>query len=354
MQANNYKTHKEYRTAWDESYQTDPPIPLNIDIELASLCNLRCPFCFISDGSFENMIAAPADDGKSRRRLMPKEMAFKIIDQAAEIGVPALKFNWRGESTLHPDYSEILQYASQKALFKDGSTRNIEYKSIGAWNKSSPDEIGPSFLDLLVNTNANCPDRAIDGLMATTKCMVSLDSMNPTTYNVMRRGGDLSRACEVITELVKSKHPNLWIRRVLTKENENEDFFGQVRKAWGDSVKISEHYCFDRNKASSHETVSCEHDEFKNRTYCGYPSQRIIITSAGYVYPCCIDLHETMRVGDFNKQTIMEIWNGESMQTLRKDLRENNYISEACIKCESWMSYKAPQRKFVQDVEVVK
>ena len=111
-----YASHKEYRKAWDNAENETPPVPLNVDVEIASLCNLFCNFCFISDGSFDKEIRKPADDGKSKRRLMPKELAFKIIDQSAEIGVPALKFNWRGEATIHPDYSEIIQYARNKEI----------------------------------------------------------------------------------------------------------------------------------------------------------------------------------------------------------------------------------------------
>jgi len=331
-----YLSYQDYRKAWSDAYRIDPPIPLNIDIELASICNLTCPFCFISDGSFDDMIKKPSKDGKSRRRLMPEEMALRIINEAAEIGVPALKFNWRGESTLHPNYSEIMQRAKE---WVDCNYDNGVHKC------DSP------FKELLVNTNANCSFKDIDGLMAATKVMVSLDSLNENTYQIMRRGGSLEKAKSIINELIRRKHPNLWIRRVITEDNKNEDFIGQVKATWGDSVHASEHYCFDRNKASNHEIVGCDHDYENERTYCGYPSQRITITSAGLVYPCCLDLCETMPVGDINKQSIMDIWNGKELKQLREELRNNTFKSETCKSCHSWMSYKRPERNFVQDVE---
>ncbi len=332
-----YETHADYRTAWENASLEDPLIPLNVDIELASTCNLRCPSCFIPDPKFEEFISQKSSDGRSLRRLMPKEMAFKIIDQCAEIGVPALKFNWRGESTLHPDYSEILKYAAYHFSFP--SMRN----------KPEPKE----FMELLANTNANCSDHAIDGLMATTKCMVSLDSMNPETYKTMRVGGDLEKAKAVIWELVRRGHPNLWIRRVLTKVNAKEDFFEQVKKEWGNKVKVSEHYCFDRNVQESHELSGCDHDENTKRKYCGYPSQRMVVTSRGFCYPCCIDLKETLFMGDINQQSLVEIWNGEKFKELRKNLRSLNTgaWSDTCKNCESWMSYDVLQRGFVQDRE---
>lgn len=321
-----FENYQDYRKAWDNSELTDPDVPLNIDLELASTCNLRCPFCFIPDPSYEKFISQKGKDGLPLRRVMPKEMAFKIIDECAKIGVPALKFNWRGESTLHPDYSEIVRYA----------------KFYG------------HFYELLANTNANCPHKSIEGLMCMTKCMVSLDSMIPDTYAKMRVGGNLEKAKETINELILSGHKNVWVRRVLTKENINEPFVEQVKEKWGDKVHVSEHYCFDRNAKLNLE-VGCEHDEGLPRKYCQYPSQRLVISSAGYVYPCCIDLHETMPLGNIKKQTIMSIWNGDAIKNLRRTLRSNQkeFMTPACANCESWMAYDMPQRSFVKDIEVM-
>ena len=340
-----YKTRDDYREAWSAAAEQTPPVPLNIDIELASICNLSCPFCFISDGSFDEMITSPSDDGKSRRRLMPTKMALRIVEQSAVVGVPALKFNWRGESTLHPDYSSIL----------------VAARAMCGYHKSPhlPDDLDygpyckPAFFDILVNTNANCQDRAIDGLMAATKVMVSLDSLVPGTYAIMRRRGNLERAKGVIYELIRRRHPNLWIRRVLTNENKSEPFYDQVREAFGRSVHVSEHFCIDRNAVSNYETAECRHDLLP-RTYCKYPSQRIVIASTGLCYPCCIDLHETMPIGDIRKQSLLDIWRGEAMQRLRLGLKGDHpsQWSETCRKCESWMSYDVPERKFVQDREL--
>jgi len=123
-----------------------------------------------------------------------------------------------------------------------------------------------------------------------------------------------------------------------------------VKKEWGNRVKASEHYCFDRNHHGDG-----EHGEYMGadlgRQYCGYPSQRLIISSSGLVYPCCIDTHETMPVGDFNKQSLLEIWNGDKMRDLRKELRQGTFNSNICDGCTSWMSYQSPKREFVQDRE---
>lgn len=330
-----FKSRDDYRGAWDRAYEDDPPIPLNIDIELASLCNLACPFCFYGEASWNDEMEKAAEDGKPKKRFMPADMAFLIIQQAAALGVPALKFNWRGESTMHPQYAEILQFASQM--------RRIPPAQPGLNGAASR-----AFHDMLVNTNANCKPEAVNGLMFATKVMVSLDSLVPETYSKMRVNGNLDRAIEVVRELIRRRHPNVWVRRVITLQNQDENFAGQARAMFGPDVHISEHACFDRNTDERHQTNGYEYD----RTYCGYPSQRMMIASDGTVFPCCVDYDGTMPMGKFPHQNIFQIWHGDRFRTLRSELRGNTFKSKACANCTSWMAYKAPERSLVQDKEI--
>lgn len=334
-----FATHEDYRRAWAEAYKSDPPVPLNIDIELASLCNLACPFCFWGEAKFQEEMLKASSDGKAKKRLMPTDLAIQLIDEAAKIGVPALKFNWRGESTLHPEYSRILQHAR----FRPRPTN-------GTAPLAGGDGYLPAFYELLVNTNANCKDRAVDGLMAATKVMISLDSTIPEIYAQMRVNGRLERALEVSRELIRRKHPNLWIRRVITKVNRDEPFAENVRRILGpDGYKVAQHYAVNRSKDQDHQM---DNPESYERTYCGYPSQRIMVAADGTCFPCCVDTDGTMPMGVFNGGNLLEIWNGEEFRKLRADLRQNKLTSEICKRCESWMAYKAPQRQFVQDKAV--
>lgn len=321
---------KSYRAAWDGAHKTDPPIPLNIDIELASICNLKCPFCFYGEAAWNERMEKTGDDGRRLKRFMDTDMAIALIEEATFLGVPALKFNWRGESTLHPDYTHILSYARGMVAPKSAAR--------------------PAFLELLVNTNANCKTGAIRGLMMATKVMVSLDSTVPATYAKMRVQGDFGLAIHTCRELIRQGHPNLWIRRVITKDNWDEPFVANLRDLLGPTgYRVAEHFAFDRG-----DTKHATHDAQYDRVYCGYPSQRIMVASNGDCFPCCVDTDGTMKVGRFDSvlPNLYEIWTDEPMVKLRAELREGKFASDICRRCESWMAYRAPQRDFVQDKEI--
>lgn len=334
-----YPTLEAYREAWSEAYSQDPSIPLNVDIELASACNAKCSFCLYGDQDWRKAMEEKDWDGKPKRRILPKKMAFQIINECVELGVPALKMNFRGESVIHPDYSEILDYAASLPPHKCSC-------HIFGQHPGRPDK---AFHEILVNTNGNAPESSIDGLMAATKVMVSLDSMDPEIYPKVRVGLSLEKAQATIDELVRRWHPNLWVRRVVCKDNQHEDFIGAVKRRWPKGVKVSEHFAFDRN----HYRNEAVHDEdFRNweRTYCGYPSQRVVIETSGRYVPCCIAWEGEFDAGKWPELSIKDYWASEFRRNLVSELRHGIFKNDKCKNCTSFMSFKRPEREFVQDV----
>lgn len=297
-----YGSFSEYRRAWDSAESETPPIPLNVDIELSATCNLKCPFCFISDPQYK----------KPSTPFMSVDLAYKIIDECAEIGVPALKFNWRGEPTIHPEFSSVVKYAKSKGCF----------------------------YDLLVNTNGNGPIQSINGLMAATKVIVSIDSFNDDIYKAHRVGGSLSKTIGTFRTLLNEGHTGLVLRRVVTEKNEKEDYWRSAEYHFGfDGYAISEHYEFPRGGNSQKANF--------HRRYCAYPSQRLVISTDGTMFPCCVDYGCAFPLGRFPETGILEAWAGEKMVSIREALKSLNMKRwpAVCRNCTSWASYDCAARE---------
>jgi len=301
-----FPDYQSYRNAWDKAFSVDPPIPLNVDIELSSVCNLKCPFCPLSDPSFK----------RNKNKYFQVYQLGKIIIEADRMRIPSLKFNWMGEPTLHPFFNEIMEYA---ASF--------------------------NFYDLLINTNGNYKAEINKGLMYATKVMFSVDSVHEATYNKMRPGGNRDKVIFNIGALLKAGHKNIVARRVITTDNQDEDFESAIAAIFGSSVSVSEHYVFDRNSSYKYQTKYIEN---LKRKYCGYPSQRLVIDTDLNVFPCCADYNKNMLLGNIKEKSLMEIWRSQRLRVIRAQLRKRKMPSKSCVNCTSWMAYDSEYRKEIQ------
>ena len=110
--------YKEYRFNWGNQpaeviknkYSTNELVnkritPLCLDIEVASICDLACPFCF------REFVATPD-------KIIDDKLCYNLIDQAADLGIPSIKFNWRGEPLLHPKLPTFIKYAKEKGILE--------------------------------------------------------------------------------------------------------------------------------------------------------------------------------------------------------------------------------------------
>ena len=84
-------------------FETNIAGPLCVDIETASICDLACPHCF------REYILTPD-------KIMDFNTYKKIIDEVANMGVPSIKLNWRGEPLLNPKIGDFIKYAKSAGI----------------------------------------------------------------------------------------------------------------------------------------------------------------------------------------------------------------------------------------------
>ena len=83
--------------------------------------------------------------------------------------------------------------------------------------------------------------------------------------------------------------------------------------------------------------------------FCAAPWQTLGVYWDGCVVPCCYDLNASLRVGDVNNQTLMEIWCGDALSGLRERLKADQCSPrELCYVC-----HHRPDRYQRPDLNVV-
>ncbi len=87
---------KRLKKSQNENINKDTIYPLNIQVELTTLCNLKCHYCYRKAGK----------EGKNR--LETKQL-LSILDTLFLNGLQSVELTG-GEPTLHPDFLEILEF----------------------------------------------------------------------------------------------------------------------------------------------------------------------------------------------------------------------------------------------------
>ena len=258
--------------------------PLCIDIEVASVCDLACPFCF------RESIATPD-------KIMSFKLFKKIVDQAVEMGVPSIKLNWRGEPLMHPKLYLMIEYAKKKGI-----------------------------LETIINTNATHLTPKISRKLIDSGLdfmIYSFDGGTKETYEKMRPGrfkennfDSVYRNIVNFSKIKKemgAKFPSTKIQMILTEDSydEQESFFSLFNNfvdevtvtqyaerggnisdmGEGDRIKYID-LCSKLNLPKGSPYLKDSHGNIsisKSRLSCKQPYQRMLVTYDGRVAMCCND-----------------------------------------------------------------
>lgn len=302
--------HFGYRFRYRFGKNLPLKVPVDVSLELSSACNQACVYCYHADKA--NL---PFD-----QRFMTVETAKMIIKQAAELGVNSLKFNYRGESTLNPNYEEITAYA----------------KSLSG---------GATFIDRINNSNFKFQTNREDifnGLCNLTKVKVSFDSFRKEIFEKQRAGGIYERALANVDKFYN--HPRrgdteLVIQAVRTSLNADEDLEGFVRRRWPSATSSIRDMVTGRvgRDLSDYRT----RERRTERQTCLQAHVRLIFDHSGNAQACCPDIGSQIQFGNINQRSLSEIFNSDEAKQLRQALKSGSAFNlDPCKSCSSYESYK--------------
>lgn len=263
--------------------------PFSLRIENTNICNARCFMC-------------PHSTMKRKQGIMSRALYRKIIDEAVKMGIDFVNLHNFGEPLLDKDFIWRVIYAKKRGIFRISTNTNAQ-----VLNRNLAKALVESGLD---------------------EVFISLDAFSKETYQKIRIGlnydtvmNNVFRLAEVRKKMGKNQ-PEIIVDFLESNLNRKET--RSFIKRWRGIV---DHICVSKIHDWSAKKKEFANSCYQNyvshsRTPCRLPFTELLVNWDGTSSLCCQDIEGEVIIGDVNKQTLAEIWNGEKIKAIRKKHRE--------------------------------
>lgn len=284
-------------------YGIVPPVPKRVVVEPTNACNLGCSYCGNKD------MVRP-------KTFLDVRLYERLLDEMVALGIPRITLHTIGEPTLHPRIGEMVKMATDRQrvvtlstngtlLGKEELARSLVHGAPDLLNISAD----AADAETLAKTRDGLrPEVLMEGLKTIRRIRDAEGPIRDSPWGEVRLP-TLTMTC-VITPL-------------FTREIERQFF--EAYAPWVDDFLFH----FPNNHADY------AHDEpgyrkgwipkrWRDRLYkavrypCYYPWDALFLLSDGTMSVCRFDFDARVRVGRFGPQSIMELWMGDAMQSLRR------------------------------------
>lgn len=271
--------YEQYRSLWAilPVTRTVREYPLLVDLELASVCNLKCPMCYTITDEFKKKVT---------KGFMDFDLFKKIIDEIAG-KVFAVRLSLRGEATLHKQFIECVRYA------KAAGIRELSTLTNGS-------RLRGEYLEQIMDAGIDWITISVDGI--------------GETYEKIRRPIKYSEIIDNISQINIIKQKKNRTKPVIKVQgiwpavrNDPEEYYNTLAPI-ADLVAFNPLIDYLRK-----DEVIVYEEGFS----CPQLYQRLVVGSDGRVIMCSNDEDGQVIIGDADEQSIHEIWHGEHLCRLR-------------------------------------
>lgn len=261
-----------------EVYFDRTDFPRRILFEMTSRCNFLCRMC-------------PQQDLKRPKMDMDGAVYRRVIDEIDEHGIEGLWLYHLGESLLHPEFKRNIEHISSK--------RNLGV----IWMSTNGQEFDSTVAQTVLDSNISYIN-------------FSAHAVTEATYKTVAPGGDfdvVQRNLNVLYDLkgptARPTRPFVRVQMIEQETTRHEvDAFIAAHYARADMVSVNmlEYVNLPNNAFGSE-----QRSRPKLRACTRVSRNDCFICSNGHVTLCDAAYNGELFLGDVNKQTLYEIWNGE-------------------------------------------
>lgn len=266
--------------------------PKRIEIELSSTCNLRCTYC-------------PRHFVEGLRGYISFALFERLIDEIEPYPETILVMHRRGESLLHPDFIEIMDYMRGK------------------------------FQTVQLATNATLLDREKALAIIESISFLSFSIDTPDVFEKTRIPAKYEKVESNIMQFLRlnSQHGNkvkTQVSLVQTADTPREapGLFKEYWRGKVDRIRIYAEHSSDGHFGSLKSKRS-------ERKPCVMPFYEMLIYCDGKTGRCNHDW-DGEPIGDISKERISDIWHDTIYQDLRNQHSSLAITDPVCSACDSW------------------
>jgi organic radical activating enzyme len=275
-------------------------------IDVANICNLRCPYC---------PTGARRKSGRAESLIDPL-LVKRMLDELDKYLISVNLYNW-GEPLLHPQIAAMVRMIHNRRIFTKIST------NLNTDNKEVLVDLCEAGLDYLT---------------------VSLSGASQKVYEHYHRGGNLDVVWENIRYLKAYKRKNNLRRPVIElmylvfKYNRQEM---QAARHMAAELGVESFRWFAGGgpgeatiDTSSATAASLSHN------FCHHLWNMVVLNSDGGLLPCCYLFFKKDDFGNYAQERIMEVRHNPFFVTARKLFNASEAVDlpgtmqHPCLKCE--------------------
>ena len=286
--------YSQYRRCWMENPKNFilRDMPLHLDIEATSYCNLRCTFC-------DRQILVD----KGMLGSMDMVLFRLILDQFDDINrLWGVKLSYRGEPLLNKNIPEMIRYAKSRGV-----------------------------LDVYFNTNAMLLTESICRAIIEAgldRISISIDGTDRDSYESVRVGAKFDIVVRNIETLLKirdemhSLTPKVRIQTVRLPGVNEKSYYDKWRE-YADEVAMLEYTDESRREMG-----------ISTPWACPQLWQRLTVEWDGSVFACNNDSTRGLYLGNAKERSINDCWHDERLTEIRRLHQEGlSYKVPACDGC---------------------
>ena len=275
--------------------------PFVILIEPTNTCNLNCQMCIRGD--------RPVG-------MMNLNLFKQLIDEAADIGKVLLFLHVGGESLLHPDFIEMLEYTMNK---------HDRFREVGFFTNGTL--FTEKVADAVVRLGIDFVNFSVDGV-------------GDVTQNI-RRGSNyetVKKNIQFLIELRGNKlKPRVSIVTTITVQSDDE--LRNVQKEWMGKI---DNVAFGPQLDYDFRVMNLPHAQQFNPSWiidhpCKMPFSWLCVLWNGDLTYCCHNIQGKYLIGNAKETALLKSWRSKQMAHIRKGILLNSPIpGTLCEKCRKY------------------